>query len=258
MFMICIVITFVIIFIDFSKNSNNYNVDVYKIYYVYDELSSPTTLSYDMLEVDVGTKKEDVVNRVIDKYKEKGINISSVRVENNIIYLNIENEEYNRVLIESLIDIDGIDTININGVDYGSKISEYYVNSPIVDKLHTFLYKDENYEIVYLNELESEVLFRIKSSTKDEMVYYLGEREIKLSVKRDGLYLDDKKVLSKDFKVNNDGVSEVKLMEDNTLMVVIDNDLEKIILKQGIGIYYMEDKENKTVLSYKDKRFYER
>jgi len=295
--LICIAVTLIILFVDFSDNElKNRDVDVYKAYYLYDEKSEPISLSYEMVELPKDSSIESAIEEVFEVIKEnysKTVRLNDVILENNkaIIVLNediIVNESKNKIdaLVNSILDIKDLDELVIKieesevNYTYQSNISDYYVNSPIQNKLTTFLYKDENYVLTYKNNLDETINFKIIDSGKDYTNYLitikneeLKEKEIKWHVKSNGLYRDNDKILNDSFKVgdtyevnssNKATINYVRLQDDGTLLIEIlitnENMKEIITLKQGLGIYKYSKYENDMLIeeySYIEKIFNE-
>lgn len=267
----------IILFVDFSsyqKKQEEYDVSVYKAYYVYDELSAPISLSYTLINTKYNISKEKIIDKIFNTLS---TNISStlkllnINIDNAEIMLDLNEDikKYPNIeiecLVNSILQIGDYKSVNIKYQNddnyYFDTTEKYYINSPITNKLYSFLYQDKNYKIIYVDELKKEVELTIHSNKDNYVIYNFGTEKQKWEVKRDGLYVNGLKLMSNNFKVNaqdkNIKIISIILEEDNTLSVTIkmNNDIttEIYILKQGLGISYYEsrDLKGKIINSYK-------
>lgn len=259
--LITFVLALIIILVDFSKETPpNYNVDIYKAYYVYDPLSNPVNISYYLINTDKNTPQEKVINKIINKILPNistTIEVENVFVNQGEIVLTINEDitKYNKhnvnCLVNSLTQLKNIVTIKfINSktqkeMIYQENINNYYIISPITDKLYSLLYRDLNYKIKYIDHFNKEKYLTIKE-LKEHMVTYIFEnQEYQMKVTKDGLYLNNEKILNKTYKTNeqwdNYQIKSVRTSQDNALLINIINIKkdyqEEYVLKQGIGIY---------------------
>lgn len=265
--LILVFVSVIFLFVDFSsKGKNNYNVVVYKSYYVYDTLSNPISLSYDMINVNKDEKYENIIKKIIDKNNLK-LEVSKLTINNDEVTIEIDDDinNYDKLdiscLANSILEVNNYKKINFKYNDmitsYDYTINDYYINSPIINKLYSFLYRDKNYKIIYDNDLE----LTIKTSKDDYVIYNVLDKEEKWVVKKDGLYKDNNLILPVNYKVgstmNNVKVLSVTLDTDNILLINVETYYDDIIsnytLKQGLGVYSLivKDNMNNITLNYK-------
>lgn len=259
--LITFVLALIIILVDFSKETPpNYNVDIYKAYYVYDPLSNPINMSYYLINTDKNTPQEKVINKIINKILPNistTIEVENVFVNKGEIVLTINEDitKYNKhninCLVNSLTQLKNIVTIKfINSktqkeMIYQENINNYYIISPITDKLYTLLYRDLNYKIKYIDHFNKEKYLTIKELKEHTVTYLFENQEYQMKVTKDGLYLNNEKILNKTYKTNeqwdNYQIKSVRTSQDNALLINITNIKkdyqEEYVLKQGIGIY---------------------
>jgi len=276
-------ITIIFLFVDFSiKNENkDYDVSVYKSYFVYDKLSSPISLSYDMINVSNKDSFEKKILKVIESniYSfSSTLKVVDLKIQDDIVLLTL-NEDFTIYdelaiicLTNSILEVNNYNSVKLIYQElektYTNTTQNYYINSPIVNKLYTFLYRDKNYKVVYENSNNEEIYLTIETSKDDYVVYNFNGIKLKWVVKKDGLYVDDIKVLSNTYKVldtyGDFKILEVILETDNTLSFKIekieDNKKYVFTLRQGIGLYNVDIFENEKKVDsfkYKDKVFNE-
>lgn len=259
--LITFVLALIIILVDFSKETPpNYNVDIYKAYYVYDPLSNPINMSYYLINTDKNTPQEKVINKIINKILPNistTIEVENVFVNQGEIVLTINEDitKYNKhninCLVNSLTQLKNIVTIKfINSktqkeMIYQENINNYYIISPITDKLYSLLYRDLNYKIKYIDHFNKEKYLTIKELKEHTVTYLFENQEYQMKVTKDGLYLNNEKILNKTYKTNeqwdNYQIKSVRTSQDNALLINITNIKkdyqEEYVLKQGIGIY---------------------
>lgn len=250
----------ILAFVDFSsfkKEEKQYNVTVYKSYYVYDNLSNPISLSYDMINLDKRVKEEKVIEKV---FKKAALNISNtlqlngIKIEDKIVTLNVNEDisNYDKLnvecLINSIIDINHYQQIKIvyeNDIKIFEKtLDNYYINSPIINKLYTYLYRDNNYKIIYLDQQNNNHYLKILTNKEKTVIYKIDEIQQKWTIKNDGLYIDDEKILPKSYKVgdkyDNCTITSVNLDQDNTQIITVEKNMPDFTivytLKQGLGV----------------------
>ncbi len=275
-------LSIVIILVDFpQKNNELYDIDVNKAYYIYDINSKPISLTYYL----INTYKQDTTETIIDKIATKilknispNIEIINININNNTLELTINDKisNYNthniNCLVNSLTEIKSINEITFINNDnttntYYNTTNDYYINSPITNKLYTFLYRDNNYKIVYLDKENNTNYLTITKSKDNYVIYNYNNEEYKMYIKDDGLYLNDNKILSNTYKVNDtwntSKIEDITKTDNNTLLITVVNTKEdgKEIykLEQGIGIYSYKkiDNSNNIIESiiYKKKEF---
>lgn len=285
--LIIISLAIIVILVPFATNKDAKDSNlVYRSYYLYDENTLPVSLSYEMLEYAKDTTKERVIKDLFNKNKldiSDTLKLKKIELKEKEVILTI-NEKLDTTkkipidcLVNSIIDLEEIEKVifryNNNDITYKNNIESYYVSSPLTDKLASFLYKDENYDILYLNELKEEITFKIKKVEENKTTFKVGKEKIIFEKKRDGFYYENIKVLSNNFKVKDNWISndknvvieKIELQEDNTLLVTVkvssDTDEEIIVLKQGLGLYSYQLKENNNIVKeyiYQDKSFIEK
>lgn len=285
--LIIISLAIIVILVPFATNKDEKDSNlVYRSYYLYDENTLPVSLSYEMLEYAKDTTKERVIKDLFNKNKldiSDTLKLKKIELKEKEVILTI-NEKLDTTkkipidcLVNSIIDLEEIEKVifryNNNDITYKNNIESYYVSSPLTDKLASFLYKDENYDILYLNELKEEITFKIKKVEENKTTFKVEKEKIIFEKKRDGFYYENIKVLSNNFKVKDNWISndknvvieKIELQEDNTLLVTVkvssDTDEEIILLKQGLGLYSYQLKENNNIVKeyiYQDKSFIEK
>lgn len=257
--LILIFVSIIFLFVDFSsKEKKDYNISVYKSYYVYDKLSNPISLSYDMININKNEKKDVIIKKVFDKNKLE-LKLNEIIINNDEVTLLVDKSinNYDKLDIEclanSILEINNYKLVNFKYNDesnsYNSTTDKYYINSPIINKLYTFLYRDKNYKIIY----DDNIKLTIKTSKDDYVIYNILDEEEKWAVKKDGLYKNDHLILPLSFKVgyvtSNVKVISINLDTDNTLLInieVINDDIfSNYVLKQGLGIYSLIEKDAK-------------
>jgi len=278
--LIIIFLSFIIIFaLPKKETTNNYNVDVYKAYYMYDVNSNPKSMTYYLINVNKNTKKETIINKIFTKILKnisKDLEIKNVNITEDEISLTINdditkyNEDDINALVNSLTEIKNIKKIKfINELTskekvYENNINNYYINSPITNKLYTFIYRDNNYKIVYTDNYDNDLYLTIKSNKEDIVTYEFNNKIYKVKVNKNCLYINESKILSPTYKTNdtwdNYKITNIKLSEDDTLLITINNKtpdyIEEYVLKQAVGIYsyYKKDLKNNTITSFKYKK----
>lgn len=275
--LVLFVATVIIVLVDFSKEEKqNYNIDIYKAYYIYDTKSSPVNLSYYLLNMEKNTSKEEIVNKITNKLLPNiatDLQVKNITINDDIIELTLNKDitkyEKNSIacLVNSLLQIKN--TKNVKFIDeftkieniYSNNIGNYYLISPISNKLYTFLYRDLNYKIKYLDNNNQEKYLTIKDIKEHTVTYLLDDYEYQMKVTDDGLYLNNQKIINKIYKTNEQWetyqIKSVKLSEDQSLLIeVINNEdeyQERYLFKQGLGIweYSRQDKKGKIISSLK-------
>lgn len=281
--LIWIAISIIILFVDFSgkEKENNYDVSIYKTYYLYDQNSEPVSLTYDMIELKKESSFDEIITAMFQQFQEHlNADLELLGYEKNEDTLSLKlNQDISQdkitldSIVNSFTNIYGIQTVKIiygeSEKKYQSNLDEYYINSPLQNKLLTFLYKDSNYRLLYKNQEEATIDVNIKKIVDERTVYLSYENaETKWNIKTDGLYIDNQRILTSTYKVGDtfesDGktvqVLKVVLDEDDILNITIKRtsiEEEIFVLKQGIGLYAYEKKDNNNELleTYK---FYKR
>ena len=279
-FLICLSLSLIILFVDFDKEDKlTYNRDVYRTYYLYDNNSNPVSLSYEILEFNKDTDIKKVIKKMLDKLKIVDYNDFIVDGSSVLIILNNDYSTIDKIsldcLVNSITSINVIDEVILkygdNSNKYTSNISEYYVNSPLQNNLLLFLYRDSNYKLLYKNELEEDNYFVLSKVSDNSSIFNIGDDKYTWKVKRDGIYINDKKILSNTYKVNDTWVIDdnktatitgVNIDNDDILLIDVsikyDNGEIKYQLKQGLGITSYTKYENNTLISkyeYVKKKF---
>ena len=94
--LVLFVATVIIVLVDFSKDEKqNYNIDIYKAYYIYDTKSSPVNLSYYLLNIEKNTSKEEIVNKITNKLLPNiatDLQVKNITINDDIIELTLNKD----------------------------------------------------------------------------------------------------------------------------------------------------------------------
>ncbi len=280
--LILLFLSIIIILVDFPKTKNkDYDVNVYKAYYVYDTLSTPVSLTYYLINTDTSTSTDIIIDKILTKTLKNiniNLNVENININNNTLELTINDQitKYNindiNSLVNSLTEINNIKEVKFINKDnttntYYNSLDKYYINSPISNKLYTFLYRDTNYKISYIDKSKEINYLTIKKNKDNYVIYNYNNEEYKMHIKEDGLYLNDKKILNNTYKVNDTWdthkITKKTLTDNNTLLISVTNKEETFKeiyqLEQGIGLYSYQKVDNKNniieTITYQKKEF---
>lgn len=280
--LILLFLSIIIILVDFPKTKNkDYDVNVYKAYYVYDTLSTPVSLTYYLINTDTSTSTDIIIDKILTKTLKNiniNLNVENININNNTLELTINDQitKYNindiNSLVNSLTEINDIKEVKFINKDnttntYYNSLDKYYINSPISNKLYTFLYRDTNYKISYIDKSKEINYLTIKKNKDNYVIYNYNNEEYKMHIKEDGLYLNDKKILNNTYKVNDTWdthkITKKTLTDNNTLLISVTNKEETFKeiyqLEQGIGLYSYQKVDNKNniieTITYQKKEF---
>ena len=243
--LLAISISVVLLFVDFSFLHNNTvsrDVNIYKIYKLYDEASTPVTLTYDVLEIKKSSSIDKTISTLFEALKMSlpanttlisqtisddvlTLNLNQAFLDNHIVN-NKKQKILNDCVINTLTQVKGINKIQfiVNGqkidddnikLSYNqifiSNINEYIIYSKLKNNMTTYLYKDLNYQLVYNDDLNEYQKIELLDTKKNISKYLIvSTKDLKITnrnetweVKDDGLYVDNSLILPSTYKVGD-------------------------------------------------------